>query len=394
VGQPLLHAIDFIPYEVGKSIEEIDMFEHFLAIYYRLNGLPRVKVCDIKTGEFHEVDFRRREDVFSVVPGVNLEYRSQTIRLIYSSPLCYSKTLEYDMKAKKLSVLKTTTLDGPHIHTSKLVCRRVEVPAHDGNTIPLTLFHNREVAKDRKNRVVLKGYGAYGTFSDNQFKLAELSAVEEGWIVATAHVRGDAEKGREWHEAGKFASKRNSFEDYLSCAAYLIAEGYTKSQYMAAWGASAGGLLVAQTINRHPELFKAAVLEVPFVDVLNLMLDEGQALTLPEREEWGDPLHDPAIFDEMRSYSPYENLWHTDYPALYITAGLRDPRVPYWSIAKYVKRLRQRMMPRTGARFGKDDVLFEVTDSGHFGGGDKLKEEAFLWAFLGAQIPSPHLNLD
>ena len=394
VGQGLIHATDFIPYEVGKSIEEIDMFEHYLVVYYRCNGLPRVKVGDLKTGDFHEVQFDMGEEVFSVIPGVNLDYHSHSIRLQYSSPLCYLKTLEYDMKTRKLTTLKTTNLDGPSIHTKKFHCRRVDVPAHDGNTIPMTLFHNKSLQNDRKNRVVLKGYGAYGVFSDNQFKLAEMNAVEEGWVVATAHVRGDAEKGREWHEAAKFEHKRNSFEDFSSCAAYLIAEGYTKSKYLAAWGASAGGLLVAQTINRHPELFKAAVLEVPFVDVLNLMLDESQALTLPEREEWGDPLHDSHIFDEMRSYSPYENIWHTDYPALYITAGLRDPRVPYWSIAKYVKRLRQRMMPHPNPRIGKDNVIFEVSDSGHFGGGDKLKEEAFMWAFLGAHIPSPHLTLD
>jgi oligopeptidase B len=215
--------------------------------------------------------------------------------------------------------------------------------------------------------------------------------VEQGWVIATSHPRGEGERGAKWHQAGTFKNKQNSIQDFLSCAQYLIKEGYTKPDYMAAHGSSAGGLMVGQAVNLMPELFKSIVLEVPFVDPVSVMLDESLPLTIPEREEWGDPIRvfyiqDEEIYEYMRGYSPYENVWNAKYPAFLITLGLKDARVPYWTILKYVKRLRERGMKHHKTELCQDNIAVDVQDSGHFGN-NTLENEAFLWGYLNTVIP-------
>jgi oligopeptidase B len=267
-----------------------------------------------------------------------------TLRIDYSSPTTQQAAMALDMKSYKLNVIFEKKLEGRPVNPASFVSEMVEVPGHDGETIPVSLFHQRGIVKDRSNRLLLKGYGAYGTTADHSFRFSELTSVEDGWVVAQAHVRGDAEKGRQWHKDGSLQHKPNSFKDFESVANWLVSEGYTRPAKMAALGTSAGGLLVGALANARPGLFSALVLEVPFVDVLSLMLNSELPLTAAETEEWGDPITCPAAYDLIRSYSPYENILQQEYPPMYITVGLKDMRVPYWSTLKYIKRLRERAL--------------------------------------------------
>jgi oligopeptidase B len=216
--------------------------------------------------------------------------------------------MELDMATSKLNVIYERKLHGRTVNPADFVAEMHEVPAHDGELIPVSIFHQRGIDLTRNNRLLLKGYGAYGTTADHSFKFSELTSVEDGWVIATAHVRGDADKGRKWHQEGSMSKKPNSFKDFESVASWLVAAGYSRPQLMAALGVSAGGLLVGNLANTRPGLFSALVLEVPFLDILSLMLRSDLPLTAAETEEWGNPLTDPTAFDLIRSYSPYENI--------------------------------------------------------------------------------------
>lgn len=289
VGLSVDQAEVFVDSKPGQIVEEVDMFNDYLAIYQRVEGIPKVLIYQLSTGSFTEVELKHKDKVYAISPGINMDYNTETLRFTYSSPVVYEANYAVDLKTAKAVILKEIKLQGHPLYPERFVSRRVQVPSHDGVYVPLTLFHRSDAASDRANRVLLKGYGAYGVLSDNSFKYNELVAVEEGWTIATAHVRGDGEKGAEWHRAATLKHKQNSFMDFIACAQHLTATGWTSPRFTAAYGASAGGMLVAQSLNLRPELFKAAVLDVPFVDVLTCMLDETLPLTVTEREEWGNP---------------------------------------------------------------------------------------------------------
>jgi oligopeptidase B len=289
VGLDIDQAEVFVDSEPGQIIEEVDMFNDFLAIYQRDEGLPRLLVYQLSTGNFKAVEFKHRDKVFAITPGVNMDYEAVKLRFTYSSPVVYEAHYSYDMLTGRSEVIREVKLQGLPLYPERFVSRRVQVPSHDGVYVPMTLFHRSDLEADRTNRVLLKGYGAYGVLSDNSFKYSELVAVEEGWTIATTHVRGDGEKGADWHTSATLKHKHNSFLDFISCAQHLISTGWTLPRHTAAYGASAGGMLVAQAMNLKPELFAAVVLDVPFVDVLTCMLDESLPLTVTERDEWGDP---------------------------------------------------------------------------------------------------------
>jgi len=241
------------------------------------------------------------------------------------------------------------------------------VPGKDGEDIPLTVFHKKNMKFDRKNKVLLVGYGAYGLNLETGFDAVFLTAVEQGWVIAYAHIRGGHEKGREWHEKGKLLNKPMVIEDFRACAYFLIQTGYTHPNYLAAYGQSSGGAVVAQAINLEPNLFRAAIISHPFVDILSTLLDKSLPLTIPDYQEYGNPYEKETYFT-MMSYSPYENISVQEYPAMMISLSLEDPRVPSWGTLKYIEKLRNKAKePTRLPNFYEKNIVVNIEDSGHFG---------------------------
>jgi len=255
---------------------------------------------------------------------------------------------------------------------------RLFASADDGTRVPVSLVYRRGFKRDGGGPLLLYGYGSYGASMDPAFNSSRLSLLDRGVAFAIAHVRGGGEMGRQWYEDGKFLKKRNTFTDYIACARHLIAEGYTNREWLVAMGRSAGGLLMGAVTNMAPELFKAVVAGVPFVDVVTTMLDDSIPLTVGEYEEWGDP-KDPEYYRYMLGYSPYDNVEPRDYPEILVTAGLNDPRVQYWEPAKWVAKL------RTVKTDENRLILKTFMGAGHFsssGRYDYLKDTAFEYAFI------------
>lgn len=271
-------------------IDEVDMYEFNIVIYCRHKGVPVIKIYDLTNGKIHNMPFHKQESIFSIQPGTNLDYTSEEFTVIYSSPSVYEDTLIYNMKTQQIRVANSKKITGAPLKLNNFVTTRLEVPSEDGVLVPMTLFHHKDILKDRKNRVLIKGYGAYGEKCDHGFKFSEVTAAEEGWIIANAHVRGEGELGMSWHKAATKEKKYLSFIDMLACSAFLIKEKYTQPRFLAGYGSSAGGMLMAQVLNLRPLLFAAMVLEVPFVDPLSEMLNEDLPLSVTDRDEWGDPI--------------------------------------------------------------------------------------------------------
>jgi oligopeptidase B len=255
---------------------------------------------------------------------------------------------------------------------------RIYASAADGTRVPISLVYKKGIARNGSNPMLLYGYGSYGYNIDPTFDSKRLSLLERGFVFAIAHIRGGSDMGRAWYDDGKLLHKRNSFTDLIACAEHLIAEGYTSSARLAIMGGSAGGLLVGATVTMRPDLFKAVIAHVPFVDVLNTMSDASIPLVVPEYQQWGNPA-DQAEYEYMKSYSPYDNVATTDYPHMLVTAGLNDPRVAYWEPAKWVAQLR-------ASKTDQNLLLLRTNMStGHFGASgryDELNEVAQEWAFL------------
>jgi oligopeptidase B len=261
---------------------------------------------------------------------------------------------------------------------SNYVTRRLQAPAHDGESIPISLLYRRGLAIDGKAPCLLYGYGAYGMAMPASFNTNRLSLVDRGFVVAIAHIRGGTEKGWRWYREGKLAKKQNTFSDFVAAAEYLIGERFTSTDRIVAQGGSAGGLLMGAVANQRPELFKAIVAEVPFVDALNTILDDTLPLTPPEWPEWGNPIRDADAFHWIRAYSPYDNVRAQDYPAMLVLAGLTDPRVTYWEPAKWTAKLR-------ALKTDKNPLLLRTNmDAGHGGAAgrfDRLDEVALVYTF-------------
>jgi oligopeptidase B len=261
---------------------------------------------------------------------------------------------------------------------SNYVTRRLQAPAPDGELIPISLLYRRGLVIDGKAPCLLYGYGAYGMSMPASFNTSRLSLVDRGFVIAIAHIRGGTEKGWRWYREGKLAKKQNTFSDFITVAEYLIRERFTAADRIVAQGGSAGGLLMGAIANQRPELFKAIVAEVPFVDALNTILDDTLPLTPPEWPEWGNPIKDADAFHWIRAYSPYDNVRAQDYPAILVLAGLTDPRVTYWEPAKWTAKLR-------ALKTDNNPLLLRTNmDAGHGGAAgrfDRLDEVALVYTF-------------
>ncbi len=357
------------------KLDDVDAFADYLVIYEREGGLKKIRIRDFSTGEDHDVTFP--EPVYNYFPATNPEYDTHLLRFTYTSLVTPRSVYDYDMAAKTRELKKQYEVLGGY-DPSKYQSERVLAGAADGRKIPISLVYRKGMKKDGSSPLLLYGYGAYGSSSDPNFSSNRLSLLDRGFIYAIAHVRGGGEMGRPWYDDGKLLHKKNTFTDFIACAEHLIAEKYTSKEKLAINGGSAGGLVMGAVVTMRPDLFHVVVAKVPFVDVINTMLDESIPLTVIEFEEWGNP-KDKKYYDYMKSYSPYDNVTAGEYPAMLITAGLNDPRVPFWEPAKFAAKLR--------AMKTDDHLLLLKVNMGAGHGGssgryDYLKEIALDYAFI------------
>jgi len=352
----------------------IDAFQNHLVVYERKDGLPQIRVVSVKDDTQHRIEF---EDAsYDVWGGSNPSFTSEVLRFGYSSMLQSNSVFDYDMSARTRTLKKEVEVLG--YDRSQYVDERIWAKASDGTLVPMSLLYKKGLKKDGSAPMLLSGYGSYGYSYDADFDSDVFSLVDRGFVIGIAHIRGGGEMGRKWKDAGKFEHKVNTFTDFIACAEHAIAQGYTTASRLAISGRSAGGLLMGAVTNLRPDLFQAVVAGVPFVDVINTMLDETIPLTVIEWEEWGNP-KDKKFFDIIASYSPYDNIKRANYPHLLILAGLNDPRVQYWEPAKWTAKLRT-MVTGTNSILLKTDM-----GAGHGGNSGRyghLKDTAFEYAFI------------
>ncbi|MGQ9610423.1 MAG: S9 family peptidase [bacterium] len=366
---------EVIPHRDTVRLEHIEAFSDHIVVFERENGLKNIRILNMKTNETHYVNFP--EPVYNFWQGDNPEYNTNLFRFEYTSLVTPRSVFDYNMDTKTLDLKKQDEIPSGY-DASQYQSERVFAKAEDGTLIPISLVYKKGLAKDGNNPLYLYGYGSYGASMDPNFSTNRLSLLDRGFIYAIAHIRGGEEMGRYWYEQGKLLNKKNTFTDFISCAEHLIAEKYTSSRKLVISGASAGGLLMGAVTNMRPDLFNTVIAKVPFVDVINTMLDPSIPLTTVEYEEWGNP-DDKEYFDYIKSYSPYDNVSAKDYPNILITASLNDPRVQYWEPAKWTAKLR--------ALKTDNNILLLKTNMGAGHGGasgryDYLKEIAFEYAFI------------
>ncbi|HVH62175.1 MAG TPA: S9 family peptidase, partial [Candidatus Dormibacteraeota bacterium] len=371
--------IEVVPERDGVRLNSTDVHRHHVVLSQRSDGMQRLEVLNADTGELHIVP--QPDASYTAFPGSNPDYEAHVMRFFYTSLNAPWSAVAYDMDTRERSIVKEQPVRGGYDRRD-YVTERLWATAKDGVRVPISLVYRRGLQKNGSNPLLLYGYGAYELSNDPMFDPARLSLLDRGFVYAIAHVRGGGEMGRGWYEQGKFLHKRNTFDDFIACSEHLIAERFTSPERLAIRGRSAGGLLMGAVLNQAPDLFACAVAQVPFVDALTTMLDDKLPLTINEYEEWGNP-KDPEYYWYIKSYSPYDNVRETSYPAVLVTAGMNDPRVSYWEPAKWVARLRALARSR-GAILLKTQM-----GSGHSGPSGRYeswREEAFVMAFVLDQL--------
>ncbi len=369
------HWRDLIPHRPGVYLLGFTVLQDWLVRMEREDGLPRIVVRHLAGGEEHTIAFD--EEAYALGMDGGYEFATNLLRFSYSSMTTPAEVWDYDLAARTRVMRKRQEVPSGH-DPANYVTHRLLAPTADGETVPISILHRKDVKPDGSAPCLLYGYGAYGYAIPAAFNTSRLSLVDRGFVYAIAHIRGGTEKGWRWYREGKLAKKTNTFADFIAAAEHLIAQRWTREGAIVAHGGSAGGMLMGAIANLRPELFGGIIAEVPFVDVLNTMLDGDLPLTPPERPEWGDPIADKAAFETIRAYSPYENVRAQDYPAMLALAGLTDPRVTYWEPAKWVARLRSLKTDRNPL------LLRTNMDAGHGGASgrfDRLKEVALSYAF-------------
>ncbi|WP_127752349.1 S9 family peptidase [Devosia sp. 1566] len=366
---------DLVPHQQGVLILDTTVIKNHLLRLERFEGLPRIIVRDLRTSAEDSVGFD--EEAYSLGMSVGYEFDTSTFRLTYSSPTTPSRTYDLDLETGERTLLKEQEVPSGH-NPADYVTRRLFATAPDGEQVPVTVLYRQGTPLDGTAPALLYGYGAYGMSMPAAFSVSALSLVDRGFIHATAHIRGGMEKGYRWYAQGRREHKTNTFTDFIAAAEMLIAQGYTAKGRIVAQGGSAGGMLMGAVANMRPDLWGGILAQVPFVDVLNTMLDDTLPLTPPEWPEWGNPLLSAEDYRRIASYAPYEQVAAQDYPPIFALAGLTDPRVTYWEPAKWVAKLRA---TKTGAA-----PLYLKTNMGAGHGGasgrfDRIKETAMCYAF-------------
>ena len=371
---------EIVPVRADVMLSDFEPFQDFYVLVERENGLPQLTIVDLASGAKQRIAYP--EPIYTASPQVNREFKTKFFRYSYQSLITPSSVFDYDVEKHTSTLLKQTEVPGGY-DPSKYKSERVWATAKDGTRIPISIVYRKDLKKDDgSNPLYVSGYGSYGfslpvTFSGNR-----LSLLDRGVVMAFVHIRGGGEMGKPWHDAGRMMNKMNTFTDFIACAEYLAANKYGARDRIAIEGGSAGGLLMGAVTNLRPDLFKVVLSHVPFVDVMNTMLDASLPLTVPEYEEWGNP-HEKPAYDYMLKYSPYDNLKKGAYPAILVKTSFNDSQVMYWEPAKYVAKLRTLKTD--------NNVLILKTNmaAGHGGSSgryDRFKEVAFDYAFLLTQL--------
>lgn len=368
------HWQELIPERPQSQLDSIQVFKDFLTLSYRSDARLFVQAYDFQTQERWEVPYP--DAVASIWPTAEQDYGANRLRVDYASLVTPWSVFDYDLRQRQLSLKKQDKVQG--YVAGDYVMERHHATAPDGVKVPLTLVYKKGLQKNGQNPTYLYSYGAYGVSTDPDFTSSMIPLLNRGFVYAIAHIRGGLEMGREWYDNGKLLHKKNSFTDFIAVGDYLVQSGFTQPQRLVIEGGSAGGLLMGAVTNLRPDLFRAVIADVPFVDALNTMLDASLPLTVTEYEEWGNPNEKP-YYDYIKSYSPYDNVRAQAYPYMLVLGGLNDPRVKYWEPAKLMAKLRTH---HTG-----DQTLLLKTNmaAGHSGASGRyeaLKETAFKQAFL------------
>ncbi len=376
---------ELVPHRAEVMLTHIDVFKDFYVRAEREQALPHLTIVDFKTGATHRIEFP--EPVYSAFPNNNREYDTKLYRYSYQSMVTPNSIFDYDVEKRTSKLLKQVEVPG--YDPTKYKSERLWAVAPDGTRIPISIVYRKDFQKNGAHPMLLTGYGSYGfsypvTFSSNMLPL-----LDRGFSYAVAHIRGGGDMGKPWHDAGRMLNKKNTFTDFIDSAEYLIANKYTSKEELVIQGASAGGLLMGAVTNLRPDLFRIVIAKVPFVDVVNTMLDASLPLTVPEYEEWGNP-NKPDEYKYMRSYSPYDNLEKKAYPTILVKTSFNDSQVMYHEPAKYVAKLRT-------LKTDSNPLLLKTNMAAGHGGSsgryDYLKEIAFDYAFIlsqmGIEKPAP-----
>jgi len=365
---------EVIPHRESVLIEDVDLFNDFLVISERVEGITQLRIRPW-VGKEHYIDFGEKS--FMAYTSINMNFNTQVLRLGYTSLTTPNSVFDYDMRDKKMTLLKEQEIVGGYDKT-KYQSERLFANSKDGTKIPISLVYKKGFVKDGKQPLLLYAYGSYGHSMDPYFSSIRLSLLDRGFAFAIAHIRGGEEMGRHWYEDGKLLNKKNTFNDFIDCGDFLVKENYTSNSHLYAMGGSAGGLLMGAIINMKPELWNGVVAAVPFVDVINTMLDETIPLTTGEFDEWGNP-KDENFYHYIKSYSPYDNVEAKNYPSMLITTGYHDSQVQYWEPAKWLAKLRDLKTDNNILVMHCDMVAGHGGLAGRF---EKHKETALEYAFL------------
>lgn len=366
---------DVIPHSEERFLEGVDLFENFLVVSERIDGLMALRVKPWKGNE-HYIEFN--DPAYVAYTTSNLDFDTDVLRYGYTSLTTPSSTFEYNMKTKEQVLLKQEEVLDPEFSTSNYVSERVYATATDGTKIPISLVYKKGNEKNANTPLLLYSYGSYGSSSEPYFSSSRLSLLDRGFVYAIAHIRGGQEMGRYWYEDGKLLKKKNTFTDFINAGEFLVKEAYTSSDHLYAYGGSAGGLLMGAIANMKPELWNGIVAAVPFVDVVSTMLDESIPLTTFEFDEWGNPKNE-EYYHYMKSYSPYDNVEAKDYPNMLITTGYWDSQVQYWEPAKWIAKLREL---KTDDNLLLMDCNMDVGHGGASGRFERYKREALIYSFM------------
>ena len=366
---------ELVPHRDDVMLDDVEVFRDFVALHEREGGLPQITFLDPATGARRRVRFAEAD--YDVSPEKNPEYDQKAFRVVYQSPVTPRSWLDIDAGSLAQQVVKR--LPVPSYDPSRYEVERIWAPAADGTKVPVAVLHKKGVLRDGTAPLLLYAYGSYGYGIPDGFNSNVFSLVDRGITYAVAHIRGGGELGKKWHDQGRMMNKMNTFTDFISSAEHLIGQGYTSKDRLAIMGGSAGGLLMGAVTNLRPDLFHAVVTYVPFVDVLNTMLDESLPLTVGEFEEWGNPKN-PDQYRYMKQYSPYDNVGAKAYPTMLVRSSYNDSQVMYWEPAKYVAKLRS-------LKTDSNPLLFKINmdPAGHGGASgryDRLKDVAYDYAFV------------
>ena len=368
--------VDVIPHRDDVFFQGYELFEDYLVITERKNGLRELRIKAWDQSQDYYLEFK--DPAYVAYTTQNLDFDTNLLRYGYASLTTPTTVYEYNMKTKDQEVLKQDEVMGGAFSSDNYMSERLFATADDGTKVPISIVYKKGLEKNGNNPLLLYGYGSYGSIQEAYFRDNILSLLDRGFVYAIAHIRGGQEMGRYWYEDGKLLKKKNTFADFIDCGEFLIAENFTNSDQLYAMGGSAGGLLIGAVVNMAPNLFNGVVAAVPFVDVVSTMLDETIPLTTFEFDEWGNP-KEKEYYDYMKSYSPYDNVEAKDYPNMLVTTGYWDSQVQYWEPAKWVAKLRAN---KTDDHLLLMDCDMKVGHGGASGRFERYKQTALMYAFM------------